>query len=89
MRTRHALPPRTCRCAASRWLARGIVQFADDRRQAPAAQTAQKTAAVALPNRADSLKFAVLGDFGTGERCSTSSADADGQRFTSGFPSSW
>ena len=34
----------------------------------PAPPAAQKPAAVALPNREDSFKFAVLGDFGTGDR---------------------
>src|SRR5262249_60450535 len=36
--------------------------------QAAVTQAAQKAQPVALPNRDGSLKFAVLGDFGTGDR---------------------
>jgi len=43
--------------------------------QAPAAQAAQKAEAVALPNREGSLKFAVLGDFGTGDKVQYETAD--------------
>jgi len=43
--------------------------------QAPAAQAAQRSEAVALPNRDGSLKFAVLGDFGTGDKVQYETAD--------------
>jgi len=43
--------------------------------QALAAQAAQRAEAVALPNREGSLKFAVLGDFGTGEKVQYETAD--------------
>ena len=46
----------------------GVWAETEPARSRPAAQAAQESAPVALPNRDDSLKFAVLGDFGTGSR---------------------
>ena len=54
-----------------------------------AAQRRTGRAGVALPNRDGSLKFAVLGDFGTGERTAVPARRADGEAARRVSRSSW
>ncbi len=61
-------PPR---CARWRPSARG--------RPDPPSRHHRPPPVVALPNRPDSFKFAVIGDFGTGDRASVPSRRADGK----------
>jgi len=68
MGIRHRALPLALAVVVGGWMLRAVPGASVVPQAKPAAPQQAAAPAVALPNRADSFKFAVLGDFGTGDR---------------------